>query len=296
MNLSSLRPKYAIICTSLATLWVTSAPSGATAEVFFRPFGYTFYRPIPEPEPDVSPGRIAAILARHGFRLVGQLGYRGQQIVAAGVDARGMRQRFLIDPYEGRVLTSWPIGRTFAHEAPLAPPPPAPYGYEPTVPGEPLVIPGIDAQPKRPTQPQRAKAAARHSGEAAPHPAARPAPSQSMKTAPKAAPGPHQPQAQSPVEPAKPSSEAKAPAPAAAAPPPEQPAPAASPPQPAPEPAAPQQSEAPAPVVEAASPSAAAAPNSPPQPTASASQQVTPEPPKTPDAAKEPEAKPNSGG
>lgn len=297
MTLSSLRPKYLIIAASLApglTMW---APPQATAEVFFRPFGFAFHRPIAEPEPDVSPGRIAAILARRGFRLVGPLGYRGDQIVATGVDVRGARERFIIDPYEGEVLSSWRIGPHFAREAPLgAPPPPEPYGAPEAVAfDEPRVIPGIGGETRRPPQPRastppRAKTAAHPAGETAPRAAPRPAPSQATKTPPKPA-APSASPAPSAAAPSNTSTEAKAPAPPAAAPAPGSAAttptvvPAAQPAAPTPPP--PQTAAAPAPAAGAGGAASAPAPSTP-QPAA--------EQPKTPDAAKEAEPKPNLGG
>lgn len=307
MNLSSLRPKHSIICASLATLWAISASSAATAQVFFQPFGYAFHRPIAEPEPDVSPRRMAFILARHGFRLIGPLGYRGQQIVAAGVDARGLRQRFLIDPYEGRILTSWPIGPRVARGAPFEPlPPPEPYD-ESAASGEPRVISGVgpdDGEPRRPARtpraatPPRAATAARSSGENAPHAAPRTTPSQSMKAAPKAtSPAPQKAPPQAPAQAPAPATAAptsapidtKAPPATAPAPQAEQPAPSASATQQAPVPA-PSQSAPPAQKADSGAPAADAQSPTTAQPPAAAEQ------PKTPGATNEADPKSSLGG
>jgi hypothetical protein len=256
-----------------------AAPAPAAADFFFRPFGYVFHRPIPEPEPDVSPRHIGSILARHGFKLVGPLGYRGQQIVAAGVDAHGLRLRFLIDPYEEVILESWHIRPYPAPEAPYAGPWRDPYEQS-AAPSEPTVIPGIDSETarrpasKKSSKPARAKTAARPAGETG-----KPAPVQ--KPTPKPVPAPGEP------------------APTAAAPP-SAPAQGAAP-QPAPpdasrQEAAPSASSAPA----APAPTAASAPESEqPQAPAEASAPApspSAEAPQRPAASDEGEPQPGVGG
>jgi hypothetical protein len=65
--------------------------------------------PIIEPHPDISPHRVALILARHGYRFVGPLQDRGDEILASGVDADGSMMRFVIDPRDDEVVRSWPV-------------------------------------------------------------------------------------------------------------------------------------------------------------------------------------------
>lgn len=209
MKIPSLRPGLLVVVASLAPISTISAPPSATAEVFFRPFGFTFNQPIPEPAPDVSPRRISAILAHRGFRLVGPLGYRGDQIVAAGVDAHGVRRRFLVDPYEGEILSSWRIGPPGAPPAPYGAVVPAePYGAPEAIPpaesGDPLVIPGVGGEtrhsaPPRAATPPRAKMAAHPPGEAASRAARRPAQPQAGKAAPATAVSPSETQTPAPI-------------------------------------------------------------------------------------------------
>ena len=45
-----------------------------------------------------------------GYQLVGPLGRRGEQIVATGVSRREGDMRFIIDPYEGRILRAVRLG------------------------------------------------------------------------------------------------------------------------------------------------------------------------------------------
>jgi hypothetical protein len=95
-------------------------PGQATAQVFFSPYtGYAFPQPTVESELGFSPRRIAAILARNGYRLAGPLARRGDQIIAYGVDEHGWRTRIILDPYEGEVLSVKPIGPAFAHGGPF---------------------------------------------------------------------------------------------------------------------------------------------------------------------------------
>lgn len=120
----------------------------AQAQVYFRPFVYSYERPaVEEPAPYGSYQSVARILAREGYRLVGPLGKRGDQVVATGVDSAGRRMRFFIDPFEGEVLQSRPIASAHAYEAPSE------AGYSPS-PGdapsspqsEPRVIPGLSEE------------------------------------------------------------------------------------------------------------------------------------------------------
>jgi hypothetical protein len=134
---------------ALATAAFVTAPA-AQAQFYFRPFAYTFHRPMEEPAPYASRRGVARILSREGYRLVGPLGSRGDQIVAMGVDARGRRVRFIVDPYEGQVLHSRPIGRARFDEGPREyGARQQPYGaldeddYEPQ---EPRVIEGVDGE------------------------------------------------------------------------------------------------------------------------------------------------------
>ncbi len=80
----------------------------ARAEFFFRPFGGVFAGKIEEEPPPAFTSReaVGRIVAREGYRLVGPLRRHGEQIIAVGVDRRGRRMRFVIDPYEGTVLSS----------------------------------------------------------------------------------------------------------------------------------------------------------------------------------------------
>ena len=94
----------------LAAAAFIAAPD-AQAQFYFRPFFNGFNRPIEEPAPYASHQSVVRILARAGYRLVGPLGSHGDQILAMGVDARGNYMRFVIDPYEGQVLHSRPVGR-----------------------------------------------------------------------------------------------------------------------------------------------------------------------------------------
>ena len=48
--------------------------------------------------------RSSTILGEEGFRLVGRIESREENIVATGVDASGVKMRFLIDPYAGDVI------------------------------------------------------------------------------------------------------------------------------------------------------------------------------------------------
>ncbi|WP_157234940.1 hypothetical protein [Methylosinus sp. LW4] len=158
MTLSRLRPKLLLAIASLAPM---AAPTPAAADFFFRPFGYAFHQPIPEPAPNATPRAVAGILGEEGFRLVGGLGRRGDQVVATGVDRRGHYRRFLIDPYEGEILRSWRIGPEEVGPGFVEAPPaayrgsPGPEPYEGPRAGaaeDPLVVPGLGGEPRRPAR------------------------------------------------------------------------------------------------------------------------------------------------
>ncbi|MBU3887337.1 hypothetical protein FM996_15570 [Methylosinus sporium] len=177
MTLSRLRPKLLLAMASLAPM---AAPTPAAADFFFRPFGYAFHQPIPEPAPNATPRAIAGILGKEGFRLVGGLGRRGDQVVATGVDRRGHYRRFLIDPYEGEILRSWRIGPDevgpgFVEAPPAAyrgGPGPEPYDGPRAAAEDPLVVPGLGGEPRRPA-PQSAALARRAETPARAHAAVR---------------------------------------------------------------------------------------------------------------------------
>ena len=123
------RPKALVLWMSLAStfaLAALSAPGQAAAQGLYSPYGYYPPQPIigaepesePEPEPGISRRDVAAILARHGYRLVGPLRDHGDRIVVSGVDARGRMANFVVDPDEGEILRSWPVGPAFGHGGP----------------------------------------------------------------------------------------------------------------------------------------------------------------------------------
>ncbi len=121
------RPKTLVFWTSLAStlaLAALTAPGQAAAQGFYPPYGYYPPQPImgPEPEPEPEPGisrrDVAAILRRDGYRLVGPLQDHGDRILASGVDAVGRMARFVVDPEEGEILRSWPVGPAFGHGGP----------------------------------------------------------------------------------------------------------------------------------------------------------------------------------
>lgn len=89
----------------------------ARAQIFFRPFGGLYSGSIEAPLPRYSSRfAVARILSEEGYRLIGPLEARGDQIIAMGEDESGRRKRFLIDPYEGEVLSA---RRVFAPQPPL---------------------------------------------------------------------------------------------------------------------------------------------------------------------------------
>ena len=121
------RPKPLVFWMSLAStlaLAALIAPGQAAAQGFYPPYGYYPPQPIirsepePEPEPGISRRDVAAILARHGYRLVGPLRDHGDRIVVSGVDPGGQMARFVVDPEEGEILRSWPVGPAFGHGGP----------------------------------------------------------------------------------------------------------------------------------------------------------------------------------
>lgn len=98
---------------TLAFALACGAPA-AQAQFFFRPFAHGFHYTIPEeeyePAPYASRRAVARILAREGYRLVGGLGHRGEQVVATGVNRREGEMRFYIDPYEGYIIRGVRVG------------------------------------------------------------------------------------------------------------------------------------------------------------------------------------------
>jgi len=98
------------LVAALGCAVVLLAPA-AQAQMMFPPFAYGYYDRIEEPPPAPFASRraVAGLLAREGYRLIGPLGARGDQIVALGEDRRGARMRFLVDPYEGELLSSWRV-------------------------------------------------------------------------------------------------------------------------------------------------------------------------------------------
>jgi hypothetical protein len=141
--------RFAIAGMAAALAIAPIAVAGsAQAQVYVRPFAYSYERPAAEePAPYGSYRSVSRILAREGYRLVGPLGSRGDQVVATGVDSAGRRMRFFIDPYEGEVLQSRPIASAHAYEAP------GEAGYStspndaPSAPSsEPRVIPGLSEE------------------------------------------------------------------------------------------------------------------------------------------------------
>ena len=208
MTLSRLRPKVLQkVLLAIASLAPIVAATPAAADFFFRPFGYAFHQPVPEPAPNVSPRSIAGILEEEGFRLIGVLGRRGDQVVATGVDRDGRYRRFLIDPYEGEILKSWRVGPEVVHEAPgFIDAPPAAYRGPPPVETydaprtgaveDPLVVPGLGGEPRRPA-PQSAAPPRRAETPGKTHAAARPEDAATQRI-------PHAPPSQATKPPARP--------------------------------------------------------------------------------------------
>ena len=102
----------AVLPFVLALAASAAVPQHAFAQFFFRPFANIFRTRIPDEGPPAFASRpaVASILGRTGFQLVGPLGRRGDQIVATGVSRREGEMRFIIDPYEGRILRAVRLG------------------------------------------------------------------------------------------------------------------------------------------------------------------------------------------
>ena len=102
----------AVLPFALALAASAAVPQHAFAQFFFRPFANIFRARIPDAGPPAFASRpaVASILGRTGFQLVGPLGRRGDQIVATGVSRREGEMRFIIDPYEGRILRAVRLG------------------------------------------------------------------------------------------------------------------------------------------------------------------------------------------
>jgi len=96
----------AAVAASLAPI------GGAQAQVFFRPFGgvYAYDIPMgPPPGPSLGPyaNRVSAgaILARRGYDLEGPIERRGDVLIAHGYSPERGEARFVIDAYDGEVLS-----------------------------------------------------------------------------------------------------------------------------------------------------------------------------------------------
>ncbi len=102
----------AVLPFALALAASAAVPQHAFAQFFFRPFAYSYRPRIPAEGPPAFASRraVASILGRTGYQLVGPLGRRGDQIVATGVSRREGEMRFIIDPYEGRILRAVRLG------------------------------------------------------------------------------------------------------------------------------------------------------------------------------------------
>ncbi len=100
--------------TAAAILVALMTPLAAQAQLYFRPFGGLYYERFGDddapPAPYASRRAVASILAREGFRLVGPLGHRGEQIVATGLSQSDGEVRFFVDPYEGVIIRSRRLG------------------------------------------------------------------------------------------------------------------------------------------------------------------------------------------
>ncbi|MCQ4190986.1 hypothetical protein NEI07_15495, partial [Methylocystis sp. NLS-7] len=108
----------AVLPFALALAASAAVPQDAVAQFFFRPFANVFRSRIPDEGPPAYASRpaVASILGRTGFQLVGPLGRRGDQIVATGVSRREGEMRFIIDPYEGRILRAVRLGPPPAYD------------------------------------------------------------------------------------------------------------------------------------------------------------------------------------
>jgi len=189
------------------------AGDAAMAQLYFRPFAYSYRYELPPDDDDFEGPRfgsrraVARILAREGYQLVGPLGRRGDQIVATGVSRREGETRFFIDPFEGVILHAVSMG-----PPPMADRPPRrDDGFIPQLGGSHPVVKEI-GRDRAPPEEARGNERVRR--------AARPAPEES-------APEPARPQPRQAARPAPHSAEpvARPPAPAAVAAPPLKPTP-----------------------------------------------------------------------
>jgi hypothetical protein len=162
MMISRVARQWLCAAAIVATLGGFAGAGRAFAQVFGyppyggpSPYGYRDdYGPPPGYGPDDDdrgpryggpPGRragapfasrraIAGLLAERGLRLEGPLDFEGPNIVAMGVDPAGRARRFVIDPYEGAVLSARPLPQMAARpdrfgeegfREDMPPPPPA---------------------------------------------------------------------------------------------------------------------------------------------------------------------------
>ena len=95
--------------------------------------------------PFASRRAIAGLLAEHGLRLEGPLDFDGPNIVAIGVDPAGRARRFVIEPYQGEVISARPLPHLAARpegygpegmQGDLPPPPAAARSHAPAPPSE----------------------------------------------------------------------------------------------------------------------------------------------------------------
>ncbi len=94
--------------------------------------------------PFASRRAIAGLLAERGLRLEGPLDFEGPNIAAIGVDPTGRARRFVIDPYQGEVLSARPLPQMAARPDRFGderlredlPPPPVAPGAKPRGPAE----------------------------------------------------------------------------------------------------------------------------------------------------------------
>lgn len=82
-------------------------------------------RPAPQSRP-LTLGRVRAVLAQEGARLIGRPRQLGQDIVAIGGDDKGNRKRFTLDATTGEVLDVTVLVRREAPPAANLAPPGAP--------------------------------------------------------------------------------------------------------------------------------------------------------------------------
>jgi hypothetical protein len=77
--------------------------ASARAEPFFF-FWDRPERPEPEERPGLTWRQVRGILAREGVRLVGTPHFRGDEIIATGVDREGAQKKLTLDALSGEVL------------------------------------------------------------------------------------------------------------------------------------------------------------------------------------------------